>query len=354
MAEVAWRPLPGSQALAISCPCDEILYHGTRGGGKTETQLAYYVSRCGMGYGKHWRGVIFDRGYRNLDDVIAKSKEMIPKVFPTAKFLESTSSLKWVFPDGEELMFRHIKRPSDYRIYHGQQFPFIGFNELTSYPTNELYDSMQSCCRSGFLPREHSPGLSSADKVTIEALESAGKPIPKELQAKMLPNIPLVMFSTTNPLGPGHTWVKKKWIDKAPSLTPFKTKTKVFNPRTKKKEYVEKTIVHIFGSYRDNPYLDPKYVADLERITDPNKRKAWLDGDWSITSGGAIDDLWKASKHVLPRFIVPKSWRITRSFDWGSTHPFSVGFWAIANGEEVRLMNGRTICPPKGSNIRIG
>ena len=91
----------------------------------------------------------------------------------------------------------------------------------------------------------------------------------------------------------------------------------------------------------------------MDAITDPNKRRAWLGGDWSITSGGAIDDLWNASKHVLPRFIVPKEWKVQRSFDWGSSHPFSVGFWAIANGEEVELINGNTICPPKGSRIRI-
>ena len=90
---IAWEPLPGSQALAVGCPCDEILYHGTRGPGKTEAQLAYFVARCGFGYGSAWRGVIFDRGYKNLDDLIAKSLEMIPKIFPNAKFLSSKSDL---------------------------------------------------------------------------------------------------------------------------------------------------------------------------------------------------------------------------------------------------------------------
>ena len=85
-----------------------------------------------------------------------------------------------------------------------------------------------------------------------------------------------------------------------------------------------------------------------------NKRRAWLAGDWSITSGGALDDLWKPGTHILPRFIVPKNWRVTRSFDWGSTHPFSVGFWAIANGEEIKLPNGRRFCPAKGSLVRLG
>lgn len=350
---VAWQPLPGSQALAIACPCDEILYHGTRGPGKTEAQLAYFVSRCGLGYGEHWKGVIFDRGYKNLKDVIAKSLVMIPKIFPQAKFLSSKSDLQWTFPDGEVLMFRHIKRPQDYRDYHGQEYPYIGFNELTSYPTSELYDSMKSCSRSGFLPKEHSPELTPEDRRIIEECDLLGEPYPKKTAKRILPDLPLVMFSTTNPHGPGHSWVKRKWVDKSPPGVPIQTQTKVFNPRTEQEEIVRTNIVHIFGSYKENRFLDPKYVAFLNGIKDPNKRRAWLGGDWSITSGGAIDDLWTPSVHILPRFIIPKNWRITRSFDWGSSHPFSVGFWAIANGEEVSLPNGKRICPAKGSRIRI-
>ncbi len=32
--DIAWRPLPGSQTLALSCPAHVIVYHGTRGPGK--------------------------------------------------------------------------------------------------------------------------------------------------------------------------------------------------------------------------------------------------------------------------------------------------------------------------------
>ncbi len=352
-AEPSWRALPGSQALAIASTADEILYHGTRGPGKTEAQLAYFVARCGKGYGTHWKGVIFDRGYKNLGDIIAKSHVMIPKIFPTAKFYAAKSDLHWHFPDGEVLMFRHIKRVQDYRDYHGQEYPFIGFNELTSYPTSDIYDAMKSCSRSGFLPAEHSPKLSSEDKRVVAECELLEEPIPEEVKSRMIPDIPLVMFSTTNPHGPGHNWVKRRWIDAGDPGVPVIKKNMVFNPRSKKEEEIITSSVHIFGSYRENKYLDAKYVSFLNAITDPAKRAAWLGGNWAITSGGALDDIWNSSVHVVPRFIVPKDWRITRSFDWGSTHPFSVGFWAIANGEEVELHNGRTFCPPKGSLVRL-
>ena len=37
--KVIWKPLPGSQTLVMSCPCNSILYEGTRGPGKTDSQL---------------------------------------------------------------------------------------------------------------------------------------------------------------------------------------------------------------------------------------------------------------------------------------------------------------------------
>lgn len=351
---VVWSPLPGSQALAISCPCDEILYHGTRGPGKTEAQLAYFVARCGLGYGHHWTGIIFDRGYKNLDDLIAKSLVLIPKVFPKAQFLSAKSDLCWKFPTGEKLLFRHMKTAKDYRQYHGHEYPFIGWNELTSFPTSELYDLMKSCNRSSFIPEEHSPALTPEDKRIIEECRLLGEPLPQKVKDKILPDLPLVTFSTTNPHGPGHAWVNKKFIIPAPPGKPVKTTSRVFNPRTGKDEDIITSQVAIFGSYKENRFLDPKYVAFLNSIKDPNKRRAWLGGCWDITSGGALDDLWQPAKAVLPRFPVPAGWKVTRSFDWGSSHPFSVGFWAIANGEEITLPGGRRFCPPARSLVRIG
>ena len=357
---VAWSPLPpfngfpSSQSLALACRCDEILYHGTRGASKTETQIAYFLQFVGKGYGAHWKGIIFDRGYKNLGDIIAKTRTMIPKIFPKAKFLSAKSDLMWKFPDGEILMFRHIKRPSDYLDYHGQEFPFIGWNELTSYPTSELYDKLKSCNRSGFLPLKHSPTLTKADLRTIKQCDLLDEPYPQTVHKRLLPDIPLVTFSTTNPKGPGHTWVKKRFVDKSPPGVPIKTIQRVFNPRTGEEEDVLTSQVAIFGCYKENIYLDAKYIAYLDSIKDPQLRRAWLGGDWSITSGGALDDLWKPTAHVLPRFVVPKGWRVTRSFDWGSSHPFSVGFWAIANGEEVEVPGYGTFCPSRGSLVRFG
>lgn len=332
--KVVWQPLQGSQELVLSCPCNEILYEGTRGPGKTDTQLMKYRRYVGLGYGRHWRGVIFDREYKNLEDLISKSLRWFPEFRDGARFLSSNADLKWVWPTGEELLFRQIKRKQDYWKYHGQEFPFIGWNELCKFATPDLYDAMKSCNRSSFLPDHHPIWL------------EPGKP------PVYLPEIPLIVLATTNPYGPGHTWVKNRFIDPAEPGVVQRRSISVFNPRTQKREKVEKTTVRIFGSYKENIYLSPEYIAELESMTDENKRKAWLWGDWDIVSGGALSDLW-GPHCVLPRSRIPESWYVDRSFDWGSSHPFSIGWWAEANGEEITLSNGQKFCPYPGSLIRI-
>ena len=340
---IVWQPLPGSQALAVSCPCHEVLYHGTRGPGKTDAQLMVFRKHVGRGYGRFWRGVIFDKEYKNLDDLVAKSKKWFPQFNDGAFFKESPKDYKWTWPTGEELLFRAGWKESDYDAYHGHEYPFIGFNELTKQPSRKFYDAMHSCNRSSFLPLEHTP---RDDKGRFRTPD--GKP---------LPEIPLVFFNTTNPHGAGHNWVKAEFIDRAAAGVIIRVTREVFNPRTKQKEPVTRLLTHLFGSYRENRYLAPEYIAMLDAEKDPNKRKAWLHGDWDIVAGGALDDVWDRNVHVLPRFKIPSGWRVDRSFDWGSTQPFSVGWWAEANGEEVRFFDQagrpRVFCPPAKSLIRI-
>lgn len=316
--------------MALCCPAHHILYEGSRGPGKTDAQLMFFRKHVGLGYGAHWRGVIFDREYKNLDDLINKSLRWFPQFRDGARFLSSKSDYRWVWPTGEQLMFRQFKKKDDYWGYHGQEYTFLGWNELCKYPTPDAYDTMMSCNRSSFIPEEHSPDLKNP-----------------------LPKIPLVVFCTANPYGPGHGWVKKRFIDPAPAGVPIERTVEVFNPQTQQREPVTKYQVRLFGSYKENRYLTPEYVAELEGCRDPNKRKAWLFGDWNIVAGGAFDDLWDESIHVVPRFKVPAGWRVDRAHDWGSAKPFSNGWWALANGEEATLPDGRIFCPQRNSLVRL-
>lgn len=289
----------------------------------------------GQGFGKHWRGVIFDREYKNLDDLVSKSMRWFPEFKDGARFLSSKSDYRWVWPTGEQLLFRTAKKPTDYWSYHGQEFPFIGWNELTKYPDDGLFESMMSCNRSSYRPQDYP---------IIDA---------KTGEVCFTPEIPLEVFATTNPVGAGHNWVKKRFINAAPMGRILRTKINVFNPQTKEREDIVTTQVHIFGSYRENLYLSPKYIADLVKMTDKNKRKAWLGGSWDVLSGGMFDDIWDSTVHKVRPFYIPPSWRIDRSFDWGSAKPFSVGWWAESDGTDYIDADGNNHSSVRGDLYRI-
>jgi hypothetical protein len=308
-ASVIWSPLPGSQQLVLTCPYDELLYEGERGPGKTDTLLMDFAQHVGKGYGSHWRGVIFRREYKHLEDIIVRSKRWFRQIFPRARFLSSKGDYKWVFPGGEELLFRAFKTEDDYWDYHGHEYPFIGWEELTSWPDGKCYDSMKSCNRSSFQAKDG-----------------------------QLP-IPLKIRGTTNPYGRGHNWVKKYFIAPAPAGVPI-----VEDGRTR---------VRIFGAMRENPFLDTTYVNTIKSVKDPNKRKAWLKGSWDVTSGGMLDDLWDERVHVIRPFEIPFGWRIKRCLDWGFTKPFSVGWWAESNGTPVKWLDGTQKTYPRGTWFRI-
>lgn len=341
--EVIWKPLPGSQCLAIDSRCDHTLYEGARGPGKTVVQLMFFLKYVGMGYGAFWKGVIFDLEFDNLSGLVTESKKWFGRFGDGAKFLESATLYKWVWPTGEELLFRHVKKISDYNGFHGHEYAYIGWNELTKHPSSDLYDKFMSVNRTSFDPIINTPKDVKGNYLTANGLP--------------LPEIPLKVFSTTNPNGPGHNWVKRRFINCAPRGKVVRTSVDVFDPKTQTTVTVVKTQIAIFGSYRENIYLPAQYVAELETIKDPNLRKAWLYGDWDVTAGGALDDLWQSHVHIVPRFVIPHSWRLDRSFDDGSSHPFSVGWWAEADGTEaiITLQDGTeyTFCPARGSLIQF-
>ncbi len=210
-------------------------------------------------------------------------------------------------PEAECIIFEDEE---DYWSFHGHELPFIGWEELTSWPNINCYESMKSCNRSSFQATER------------------------------LPMLPRLIRSSTNPFGVGHSWVKNYFIDPAPYGN-------VISDSEGNKR------VALFGSIKENPFLGPEYVKTLQSITDPNKRKAWLEGSWDITSGGMFDDLWDASKHLIKPFAIPPSWKIDRSFDWGSSKPFSVGWWAQSDGSDALMADGTNRSFPRNTLFRI-
>lgn len=279
-----WAPLPGSQTLFLTCPVYEVLLEGTRGGGKTDTLLMSYAQHVGRGFGDHWRGTLFRLTYPQLADVVAKSKRWFYQIFPGAKFNESDYVWKW--PTGEMLYFRYGANEDDYWNYHGHEYPWLGFEELTNWRNLSFYEAMHSTCRSSH------------------------------------PGMPRMVRATCNPFGVGHASVKERFqIGAIPAGQIIRQEGAL--PR-----------VRIHSTIYENTHLlknDPNYLMSLESLSDPNRRRAWLEGDWDIHVGSFLEGVWQPSKHVVEPFAIPPTWKVWRSMDWGYARPYAVYWFALSN-----------------------
>ncbi|MFA5314270.1 MAG: hypothetical protein WC375_13300, partial [Methanomassiliicoccales archaeon] len=159
------------------------------------------------------------------------------------------------------------------------------------------------------------------------------------------------VFCTTNPGGPGHGWVKERFIDTA-NLVNYTyvdedgviKEAKIGTPYVDTK--TQQSRIFIPGKVTDNPTLmkkDPGYLMMLEGLP-VNLRKAWKDGSWDIVAGQVFTE-WKQDTHVVEPFDIPKNWNRWLAMDWGTNSPFAVGWYAQDFDQHVYLyrelyMNG--------------
>jgi hypothetical protein len=310
--EVIWKPQPGSQEEFLRCPIFEVLYEGTRGPGKTDALLMDFGQFVGRGHGPAWRGILFRQTFPQLTDVISKTKKWFPQIWPDVSFNGSMHT--WTWKTGEQLLLRQFNRDDDYWNFHGHEYPWVGWEELCNWPTPSGYKRMMSVCR------------------------SPDAKVPRHYRA------------TTNPYGPGHNWVKQRW--RLPQH-----RSRIIWDATDEEGHKEPPRVAIHGFLDENQVLlkaDPDY-KDRLRASARNEAemRAWMEGDWDIVAGGMFDDVWARPIHVIPAFTIPHSWRIDRSFDWGSSKPFSVGWWAESDGSDVQLPSGAIISTVPGDTFRI-
>jgi len=314
--EATWAPQPGSQKAFMQCPAEEVCYEGTRGPGKTDALLMDFAQDTGKGFGAEWRGILFRQTFPQLSDVIVKSNKWFPMIWPGARY--NAGDHIWTWPDGETLRFSYGAKEKDYWNYHGKSWPWIGFEELTTWADPAFFLKMFSCHRSS------------------------------------MPGMPRKIRTTTNPYGPGHNWVKMRYhLPVAPG--------EMYGPLIEEfdedgEPLPERIAIH--GYLDENQILltaDPKYKGKIRASARGNKAQlqAWLHGSWDIVAGGMFDDVWDATKHVIPDFKVPSSWMIYRAFDWGSSAPFSVGWWAVSDGTDVTFPDGRICSTVRGDLFRI-
>lgn len=297
---IIWEPQPGPQSLAIAAPfIEEMLFGGARGGGKSDFLLGDFLQDVHQG--PVWKGIIFRRTYKELEELIARALEIYTPLGAVYKVEPST----FIFPSGATLKMRYLETENDCINYQGHQYTWIGWDEKTNWPNLNAYHKINACLRSA--------GVVKNKRVRV----------------------------TANPGGRGHHAVKAYFIDPAPMGFELISETD-------EQGYVSNRIF-IKSKVTDNKILlknDPNYIGRLRRSGSPELVKAWLDGDWDVITGAYYPE-FSMEKHVIAPFPIPAHWLRFRSMDWGSATPFCVLWHTISEG--VVLPNGKYI--PAGAIV---
>jgi hypothetical protein len=289
---IVWQPQPGPQTALLTCPVFEVFYGGARGGGKTQGMLGDFASHAGE-FGAEANGLMIRRTRVELADTIEKSKAIYGPI--GAKFHEQDKY--WRFPDGAKLTFAYLERDADAEAYQGHGYTRIYVEEIGNFPDPKPIRKLFAALRSGG-------------------------------------GVPVGFRATGNPGGAGHQWVKGRYIDPAP---------KGYQIIRDEETGLER--VFIPAKVSDNQILmenDPGYVNRLKSSGSASLVKAWLDGDWDVVEGAFFDG-WMSTAHVIRPLALPQSWTRFRALDWGFAKPFSVGWYAISDGELPQFPKGAII-----------
>ena len=259
------------------------LYGGARGGGKS------YIER--------WRHVRFllkltAQGIKNVQTGIfcntfkeARKRQFIPSrdhlgCFPEWLGKHNEGNLEFIFHKewgGHRIAFLNLEDPSQYK---SDQFATIGVEEITLCADPGIIDLLCGSLR--------------------------------------WPGVPWTPFcATTNPDGPGHSWVKGLWI----------TKSLFSHPDYAKKKAGDFHFVRALPT--DNPFLPEEYITEvLEGLTE-SLRKPWLEGSWDLFEGQRF--AYNPRVHEcapLPRESL-RGAKFYCSIDYGFDNPFAAGFYAV-------------------------
>lgn len=265
-----WKPHP-KQEFALQRSEFEILYGGSRGGGKTDAGLVFLTDGI---ENRRYRALVIRKNADDLSDWVSRAIQFYSGLGANVAYRPAIIT----FPSGAVIRTGHLKDDQAYTKYQGHEYQRMVIEELTQIPDEKRYLQLLSSCRS------------------------------------ILPGIPAQIFCTTNPGGVGHGWVKKRFVDPSPPNTPFLDKTS------------GRSRIFIPAKIDDNPTLmtaDPSYVKFLDALkdTDIELWKAWRMGDWNTFAGQYFSD-FKRELHTTTPFEPLDSLPKFGGIDWGMRAPF--------------------------------
>ena len=301
---IIWEPQPGPQTDLVRCPVFEVFYGGARGGGKTDGSIGDWLNHSGI-HGENAIGLFVRRKLVALSEVIARTKVLFYKL--GAKWYEQKK--EWVMPNGARLKFAYLDRDADAEEYQGHSYTRVYIEEATNFPFPEPIMKLKGTLRSA-------------------------------------QGVPCGMRLTGNPGGPGHHWVKHRYIDPAP--LGYKVITEEEEVEIEPGIFIHAEIDRVFipAKLRDNQKLlksDPTYVMRLRQTGSEQLVRAWLEGDWNGVDGTFFSEFSEA-RHVLRGPLdFPRHWTCFRALDWGSAAPFSVGWYTVSDGTYPGIARGALV-----------
>lgn len=202
------------------------------------------------------------------------------------------------FWNGSRIYLCHCKAENDVYKYQGAEIHVLLIDELTHF-SEAQYRFLRNRVR------------------------MVGITLPPEYVGKF----PRILCGS-NPGNTGHLWVKTTFITGTMPLA------------IRKMPPSEGGMLRQFIPARldDNPSMakdDPSYIDRLSGLGSASLVKAMKDGDWDVVEGAFFDE-WSNHQHVIAPFAIPTHWLRFRSGDWGSSSPFSIGWWAVV-GDDFKL-----------------
>lgn len=262
----------------IDADCDEVLYGGAAGGGKSYGQIVdAFLSAIKFPKIKQ---LILRTSFPELErSLILLAFEIIPKQCYKYNATKHTMT----FSNGSKIEFGYLSNDAATKMYQSAEYDIIRFDELTHFSEYQ-YTYMQSRIR----------GVNS---------------FPKQIK------------SSTNPGNIGHSWVKERFIDPAPpgEIIYEGGRSRVFIP----------------AKVSDNTFLmknDPEYIKRLKSLPE-NEKKALLYGEWDIYEGQFFSE-FSREKHIITPFEIPSYYRKFASLDYGLDMTACL-FYAVSDIGEV-------------------